>query len=73
MNIEAIGRKIRQRRRESGLKQAELAALADVGTRFLSDLENGKATVELGKTLLVLAALGFKIDLLVTKNWLDRE
>jgi HTH-type transcriptional regulator / antitoxin HipB len=31
------------------------------GTPFLSDLENGKETIELGKALVVLAALG--IDL----------
>ena len=37
--------------------------LCDTGTRFISDLENGKETIELGKSLRVAQALG--IDLVV--------
>jgi len=40
------------------LRQADLAAAAGVGLRFLIELEAGKPTVQLGKTLDVLNALG---------------
>ncbi|MFO8156034.1 MAG: helix-turn-helix transcriptional regulator [Thiohalospira sp.] len=64
----ALGRLVRARRKAQGATQAEFAALCGVGTRFVSDLENGKPTVELGKALLVLAGLG--LDLRVEpRSW----
>ncbi len=57
----ALGRVIRQRRKLDGLTQAEAAALCGVGTRFLSELERGKATAELGKALRVLSGLGLEL------------
>lgn len=53
-----IGRIIRKKRKEDGLSLAEAAALCNVGYRFLSDLENGKATAQLNKVLQVLKGLG---------------
>jgi HTH-type transcriptional regulator / antitoxin HipB len=72
MTIEDIGRFVRSRRRAQGLKQAELAALSNVGTRFLSDLENGKGTVEIGLTLRVLSTLGYECDIRA-RCWADLE
>ncbi|TAN10320.1 MAG: transcriptional regulator, partial [Rhizobiaceae bacterium] len=43
-------RKVRERRNQS---QQSFADLAGVGRRFVSELENGKATLELGKVLKV--------------------
>ena len=54
----AIGITIRQRRQELKLTQAEAAALCKVGIRFLSELENGKPTLHLGKVMQVLRAFG---------------
>jgi HTH-type transcriptional regulator / antitoxin HipB len=51
---------IKATRRALKLKQADLAAAAGVGTRFIVDLEAGKPTVQLGKTLAVLEALGLE-------------
>ena len=56
-----IGALIRQARKQAILKQAEAAAMCRVGTRFLSDLENGKPTLHLGKTLQVLKAFGLVV------------
>ena len=50
-------------RKIQGLRQDELAAAAGVGLRFLVELEVGKETVQLGKTLSVLSALGCAIDI----------
>ena len=53
-----IGNAIRHRRQEMKLTQAEAAALCKVGIRFLSELENGKPTLHLGKVMQVLHAFG---------------
>ncbi len=44
-----------------GLTQLDTAGLCGVGERFLSELERGKPTASLGKTLQVLNRLGLKI------------
>jgi HTH-type transcriptional regulator/antitoxin HipB len=65
-----IGAAIRKKRKEDGLTLADTAALCGVGYRFLSDLENGKRTVQMGKVLQVLTALG--LDLYVaSREWPD--
>lgn len=51
-------RKARERRNQS---QQNFADLAGVGRRFVSELENGKATLELGKVLKVMRAAGLSI------------
>lgn len=63
MTIEAIGKAIREARKAQGLTQGELALTANTATRFISDLENGKATCEIGKALQVIASLGIQIEL----------
>ena len=65
-----LGSAVRKRRKEDGLTLVDAAALCGVGYRFLSDLENGKPTAELGKTLQVLAALGLEIRV-GPKDWPD--
>lgn len=57
-----LGQAIRAKRKVDGLTQAKAAALCGVGVRFISDMENGKPTVELGKALSVLSGLGLTID-----------
>ena len=56
-----IGRIVRATRKRAGLRQAQAAALCGVGTRFLSDLENGKTTLHLGKVLQVLKGFGLRV------------
>lgn len=56
-----LGALIRTERKRQGLTQTDLAGLSGVGITFLSQLENGKETAEIGKALNVLATLG--IDL----------
>jgi HTH-type transcriptional regulator/antitoxin HipB len=55
---EDIGKLIRQTRVGLGLTQESLAMAAGTGLRFISDLENGKPTCELEKSLIVLNTLG---------------
>lgn len=58
-----LGRIVRKERKAMGLTQAELALASGTGMRFISDLENGKPTCQIGKTLTVLQTLGLRIAL----------
>jgi y4mF family transcriptional regulator len=61
-----LGHLVREAREERGLSQQAFADLAGVGRRFISELENGKPTLELGKVLQVAAAAG--IDVLARRR-----
>jgi transcriptional regulator with XRE-family HTH domain len=56
----AFGSLIRGRRKELKIRQAQLALATGVGRRFLIELEAGKPSCQLGRSLLVAQALGFK-------------
>ena len=58
-----IGTIIRLARVSQKLRQDQLAAAAGVGVRFLIELERGKPTVQLGKVLAVLNALGCLVEI----------
>ena len=68
VTVSDIGAAIRKKRKDDGLTLADAAALCGVGYRFMSDLENGKSTVQLGKVLQVLNALGVDIYT-VSRKW----
>lgn len=59
-NTGDIGDIVKNARKKLNLKQIEAAGLLGVGVRFLSELERGKATLEVGKVLQVLK--GLKLD-----------
>jgi HTH-type transcriptional regulator/antitoxin HipB len=61
-----LGRLVRAERERRRLSQQAFADLVGVGRRFISELENGKATLELGKVLQVASATG--IDLLARRR-----
>ena len=63
MQIKTISETVRERRKELRLTQSELAMASGTGVRFISDLENGKETLRLDKTLEVMGALGIEIQL----------
>jgi len=64
----SIGAAVRQARRAHGLNQTQLAGLAGTGLRFISELERGKPSVALDKTLAVLAVLGLRIQISPAKQ-----
>ena len=57
---------VKERRKALGYTQAEVASFCNVGLRFLSELENGKETLQLGKVLKVVNILG--IDLIAKQR-----
>jgi transcriptional regulator with XRE-family HTH domain len=54
----AFGSMIRGRRKALNLRQDQLALATGVGRRFLIELEAGKPSCQLGRSLLVAQALG---------------
>jgi y4mF family transcriptional regulator len=63
-----LGKTIRTARLAAGLRQDELAGAANVGARFVVELEAGKPTAQLGKTLAVLGALGCRVSVKAPKT-----
>lgn len=54
----ALGEWVRSERRSQGLTQGELAEYAGLGVNFISQVERGKKTAEIGKVLQLLQTLG---------------
>lgn len=65
-SVKALGLVVQANRTDLRLSQQELADMAGVGRRFVSELENGKETLEIGRVLTVCQALG--IDILARKR-----
>ena len=56
--VDEIGKLVRAERKRQNVTQLQLAGLAGTGIRFVSDLENGKGTVQVQKLLKVVQTLG---------------
>ena len=56
-----LGAAVRSRRKQLGYTQAFLASYACVSSSFLSDLENGKETIQLNKALEIISLLGMDL------------
>ena len=59
----SLGNAIRLRRKELKYTQGYISEITGLSVSFLSDLENGKLTCEIGKTIEVINLLG--LDILV--------
>jgi len=56
----AFGSLVRRRRQALTMTQDQLALVSGVGRRFLIDLEAGKTSCQLGRSLVVAQALGLR-------------
>ncbi len=63
-----FGELIRTTRKKQKLTQGQLAAACGVGERFVRELEKGKPSCQLAKSLLVLRMLGIKLQVAGEKN-----
>ncbi|MBB5869588.1 y4mF family transcriptional regulator [Allocatelliglobosispora scoriae] len=61
--VAALAIAVRARREELGLRQDQLAELAECSARFVHSMENAKETMRLDKMLDVLEVLGFTLEL----------
>lgn len=57
-----VGLALRDARKAKWLFQTALAQMAGASQGWLSEVENGKPTAELGKVLKVMTALGVALD-----------
>ena len=62
---EQFGQAIKRRRKELGYTQNYVSEVTGLSASFISNLENGKATTELGKAILLANILGLDIEIKV--------
>jgi transcriptional regulator with XRE-family HTH domain len=60
-SAKTFGALVRQRRRDLGLSQVQLALSTGTGERFINELERGKPTCQLDKAFHVAVSLGIKL------------
>jgi HTH-type transcriptional regulator/antitoxin HipB len=60
-----FGEMVRQSRKKIKLTQAKLAAATGLGERFIRELEKGKPSCQLEKSLRVAALLGIKFQVIL--------
>jgi len=62
-SVSELGQIMKSYRKKRGLSLEKVSGLINLGTRFLSELERGKETAEIGKVLLALNSLGLEISI----------
>ncbi len=65
---EQLGKIVRRTRKEMGVTQADLALTSGTGLRFIGELENGKATCQIGKVLGVIQTLGIRLEVIPPRS-----
>ena len=63
LSTKDIGSLIKNTRKQLRVTQRDLALTSGTGLRFIIELEQGKPTCHLGKTLTVIQTLGIKLKL----------
>jgi y4mF family transcriptional regulator len=63
ITIKDLALLIKKTRKKHKFSQKDLALTAGTGLRFISELENGKKTCQIGKVLTVLHTLGLKLSI----------
>lgn len=59
----SLGALIRKRRKELGYTQMFISDFTGFSMSFISDLERGKPTAEIGKTLYLISILGLDVEI----------
>ncbi|MCH5278632.1 MAG: helix-turn-helix transcriptional regulator [Christensenellaceae bacterium] len=66
-DAKSFGEAVRKRRKELDYKQAFLSEFSGMSVSFISDLENGKPTIELDKSIRIANILGIDLVLMERK------
>ena len=61
-SVKELGALVAKVRKSQGVSQLELSQAADVGRRFVVELEAGKETIQAGKMLKVMSVLGIRVQ-----------
>jgi len=62
-NTKMFGEIVRDRRKKLDFTQKYICEVSGISASYISDLENGKATIELGKAIQLANLLGIDIEL----------
>lgn len=62
-NTKNFGEMIKKRRKKLGYTQKYICEVAGISASYISDLENGKVTIELGKAIYLANLLGIDIEM----------
>ena len=62
-NSKQFGQYMKERRKELGYTQAYVAQASGLSASFISNLENGKETAEIGKALFLCNVLGINLEM----------
>ena len=62
-NPSDFGRVIKERRKKLGYTQKYISEFTGLSVSFISDLENGKSTIEIGKAFELAKVMGLNIEL----------
>ena len=68
-----FGERVKQKRREIGLTQEELADLCEVSTSYIGHLERGSCSMSMNTLLLLSRALNVSTDYLLCDSFSDDE
>ena len=63
-NPKELGQYLLKERKNLKLTQKEISEFADIGRKFIIELEKGKTTVQLGKVFELLNSLGLEFHLI---------
>ncbi|MBE5858321.1 MAG: XRE family transcriptional regulator [Lachnospiraceae bacterium] len=58
-----FGEVIKRQRKKMGYTQKYICEVSGISASYISDLENGKATIELGKAIQLANLLGIDVEL----------
>lgn len=75
-SVQSAGVAIRTLRKRAGIRIDDFALTAGVSKQFMTDLENGKTTVQMGMVLGLLQRLGVRVNLELpddAKGFFDAE
>ena len=62
-SVEDFGEKVKEKRKQLGYTQKYISDFTGLSVTFISDLENGKKTIEFGKAMMLANMLGLDIDI----------
>lgn len=62
-DVKSFGQMIKMRRKKLGYTQQYVCRMSGISASFISDLENGKETIELGKAIYLANLLGIDLEL----------
>lgn len=62
-DVKSFGKIVKEQRKKKGYTQKYICEICGISASYISDLENGKETIELGKAIYLVNMLGLDIEI----------